>query len=166
MKLRLSFPIIMLALAVVACGKKDEPVNTTAAGVAVQPFPAPNPYPYPNPNPGTNDLAQFCQYYGGQLSGSTCLISRSQQQSSTWFNISIGDFNTGVPVYAGERVSINMSGSARIYVGGYQYGTGSGTFVSSSNGYLTLQKYTSTYNLQSVSVQSCFNAPNQRVSCP
>jgi|GEM_PF-5213154 len=168
MKLRFTFPIIVLALAVGACGKKDNTTTvTSSAPVAVQPLPTPNPYPYPNPNPNPNpnDLASFCQYSGGSVSGGVCQISRNYQNQS-WYSISIGDFNTGVPVYSGERVTVSMSGSARVYVGGYQYGTGSVTFVSSANGYLTLQKYTSTYNIQQVTVRTCFDAPNQRSYCP
>ncbi len=165
MKMRQTLPILFLTLAIVACGKKDNSVATTAPVAAV-----PQPYPYSptNPtwptNPGTNDLASFCQYSGGSISGNLCRIERNYQNQS-WFSISIGDFNTGVPVYTGEKVTINMSGNARIYVGNYQYGTGSTTFVSSSQGYLTLQKYTSTYSVQQVRVQTCYSSPNQRDYC-
>jgi hypothetical protein len=168
MKMHLALPIIMLAVAIAACGKKDDTAATTAA-TAVQPFPATNPYPYPNPNPNPNpypgnDLASFCQSYGGQVSGSNCVVTRNYQNQS-WYSISIGDFNTGVAVYSGERVSISLSGAARIYIGGYQYGTGSTSFVSNSQGYLTLQKYTSTYNVQQISVQTCYSAAGQRAYC-
>jgi len=164
MKMRFTFPILILALAVAACGKKDAPVNTTVAPIAVQPLPV-NPYPNPNPNPNPNDLASFCQYSGGQISGSVCQIERNYQNQA-WFSISIGDFNTNVPVYTGERVSVSMSGSARVYVGGYQYGTGSTSFLATTSGYVTLQKYTSTYNIQQIRVRTCYSAPNQRSYCP
>lgn len=159
--------VLLLALLVGACGKKQDPVvNTAAVGVpGVQPIPG-NPYPWPTPTPGTpNDLASFCQSYGGQLSGSVCIFEKNYQNNS-WFSMQWGDLNTGVAVYSGERVIVNVSGSPRIYVGSTNYATGSASFVSNTSGYLSFQRFSQTYSVQQIRIQSCLSSPYQRVACP
>lgn len=167
MKLHLSLPVIMLTLAVVACGKKDSSavVDTTAVvAPVVQPFPYPSPYPG-TPTGGAYDLASFCQTNGGQLSGAVCRFERSYQNNS-WFSQQWGSLNTGIAVYAGERAFVNVSGSPRIYVGGVEYASGSASFVSNTSGYLSFQRFSATYSVQQVRIQSCFSTPNVRTTCP
>ncbi len=157
--------ISLLAFAAIACGKKDE-ANVDALAVA---SPAPvypigtNPFPWPNTN---NDLAGFCQSFQGQLTNNICKIERVYSNSS-WMNVNMqwGRLTLPFGVYHGERVSLNVSGNPRVYVGNANYGEGSISFVSYSTGYLSFERYSSTYSVNQVRVQTCFSAPQQRSTC-
>lgn len=158
-------PIALLALAVIACGKKDGPATVETAPVASAPvYPiGTNPFPWPTTN---YDLSSFCSSFQGQLSNNVCRIERVYSNSS-WLNYSAqwGRLTLPFGVYYGERVIVTVSGNPRVYVNSQYYGEGSVSFISYSNGYLSFERYSSTYSVNQVRVQSCFSAPHQRTQC-
>lgn len=163
MKMRLALPVLMLSLAIAACGKKDQPVTETTPINAV---PAPPTYPVPPSPYPTNpvyNFSYFCQQNGGQMSGNMCRIERNYQAgySQQW-----GNMNTGVAVYTGERVFVNVSGTPRVYVGSTEYGTGTSSFVATNSGYLNFQRFSQIYSVQQIRVQTCFSDVNVRATCP
>jgi hypothetical protein len=87
--------------------------------------------------------------------------------AASWLNFSSqwGRLSLPFGVYYGERVIVTVTGNPRVYVGNQQYGEGSISFISYSNGYLSFERYSSTYSVNQVRVQSCFDAPHQRTQC-
>lgn len=163
MKLKTFLPIVALAFAAIACGKKSDPEVSTAAVAAPAPvYPiGTNPFPWPTTN---NDLPSFCQSFQGQLSNNICRIERVYSNSG-WMNVSWGQLTLPFGVYYGERVVVSVTGTPRVYIGGTNYGTGSLSFISYSTGYLSFERFSSTYSVNEVRVQTCFNAPQQRTTC-
>lgn len=163
MKLKNIAPIALLAFAVIACGKKSDPaVDATVAPVSAPVYPiGTNPFPWPGTN---NDLAGFCTSFQGQLSNNICRIERAYRNSQ-WLNVSWGQLTLPFGVYYGERVTVSVTGTPRVYVGGANYATGSSSFIAYSTGYISFERFSSTYSVNEVRVQSCFNAPQQRTTC-
>jgi hypothetical protein len=169
MKMSYAIPFIVLALSVGACGKKDDQVVTTVPVVNPQPLPVPT-YPYPYPNPGqypTADLPTFCQSYGGVMTGSLCKFSRTYTNNA-WLSFSIGDLTPQIDmIQTGDRVTVVVSNNPKVYVGGYQYGSGSMSFTANNSGYLRFSKWSfSTFSVQQVSLERCYSSPSQLASCP
>lgn len=166
MKKPFLIPMILLSVALVACGKKNNDQAVSGGGVvetppAIQPYPTPTLPTWPN-----GDLASFCSYYQGQMSGGVCSINRLVYQNNSQYSFQTGTLNTGISVTQGQSVYVNTSGSPKVYVGGYQVQSGSGSFVAPVSGYLSFYKGSfNTYTIQQISLKYCYSAPNQQTSC-
>lgn len=171
MKKQFGLPLMICAVLVAACGKSEkaetvasnpQPVTITQTTTSTSTSTSTN----TQPNQPNNGLQAFCQSYGGLMDGSLCKINQTRNNGA-WISFQIGTLNTGIWISAGNRVSVQTSGSPTASVGGAQQATGSGGFVSTSSGYLTFNKNgLNSYNVSQIQIQSCYSAVNQLATCP
>ncbi|MGZ3685859.1 MAG: hypothetical protein ACXVB9_21025 [Bdellovibrionota bacterium] len=164
MKKPILLSLAFLSLGLAACGKSDNTaVVDPNAGAIVATAPVGTIYPVPPGYTGIS-LQQYCQYYSGQYNGTTCNITQTAN-GSQW-SAQIGNVNTGLYVYSGERVSIADSGVPAVFVGSVSVGSGNLSFIAQTSGYLGFQKYSlSTYSIQSIQITMCLSQPGVAVAC-
>ncbi|MGZ6404383.1 MAG: hypothetical protein ACXWTJ_23205 [Bdellovibrionota bacterium] len=161
MKKPILLSLAFLSLGLAACGKSDNTaVVDPNAGAVIATAPVGTIYPVPT----GYTFQQYCQYYSGQYNGTTCNITQTSY-GSQW-SAQIGNLNTNLAIYAGQRVTIADSGNPAVLIGGVSVGNGNLNFVAQSSGYLSFQKYSlSTYSIQTIQIMTCMSQPGQAVAC-
>ena len=155
--------LLLLVCSFAACGKKDSASPVAASQQAVVTNPT-----NPNPGPGTQPVSDFntwCNQRGGlyYASHSVCKI---QEITQFGWNMYWGAIDTRIPVYVNDTVSVIVSGSPAVIIGGASYSAAS-TIVSQSQGNLVLQAAgTSSFKIKSIQLTRCYNHNYQSVQCP
>lgn len=177
----LGLPLMIVALAVVACGKKDNDAPAVVSSPA--PITVTQTSTFTNTSTSTNtstggDLQSFCWMKAGysnpqetaqMLLGPICATTLSLPINWTQLNLfSASSFNSGIFVQAGNRVTVSASGGTKVYVGGILQAAGSASFVANASGSLVFRKggSWSDWSVQRVDRQTCYSAPNQLAVCP
>ena len=167
MKKPVALSILTLSLGLIACGKgNDQAVVANPGAIAVS---AP---PYTPPAQPGMTLQQWCSYNGGTMSNAN-LCTYTQYfggGSGNWtFNVNIGGpYQTGVPIYSGQRVSVSATSNTKVYLNGTYEGSGSVSFLANASGqlYYYITSLSVNAGLQSAQVTSCYSAPAQATVCP
>ncbi len=164
MKKSFAIPLLVLSLALVACGKKNnESADPGQPAVPVSSGASPVYTPLPSA-PAGMDIQTFCSLNGGQYAGGMCTLVQNYQNNA-WLSFTAGGLNT-VPVYPGQKVTVSVTNNAKVYVGNTYMQSGSGTFaVNYAGGLLRFYKL-GFYDVNSIQIRSCLIAPNQLTNCP
>jgi hypothetical protein len=163
MKNSLIRPILvftLLAMALVACGKK----NNADTGVIPPGGPVVIAPPITPPPVGT-DPAYWCAAKGGRFSYHHNLCRISRYQNFGW-NRYWGSIDTGIMVYTNDRVLVEVGGDPKIYVGGYNYGRNY-NFVSQVSGTIVVKdSIHDSFKIKSVEIQRCYGINGVSAVCP
>jgi len=177
MKTLISLPtLLLLALTVAACGKK-EPAATPAPGnpVVVDPVVPTPPAPPPPPvTPTPTATEQKCYQDGGDYHAATdvCALTETVVSSEYMWNVLTGHVfprdarGQSVFIFKNDIVAVSTTGSPNILVGSRNYGSSS--FVARSNGELSFLSsgFFKPYSIKGIRITRCYGAQGYGYACP